>query len=161
MESVALTDILDTKVINKQAKHNGVPLLAPQASSGGTLVLAVPFEKFSEENVGQVPRLWETINAVANFEVNPAIGMDVVHEAVLVDEFCWDVAQFDADVLRLVQRCLKVEVFDVKGDKVSGPAGNDSVEEQLDEVEGGGLGTDVAGICDVLACYDDASVVGV
>ena len=44
--------------------------------------------------------------------------MDVVHEAVLVDEFCWDIAQFDADILRSVQGCLKVKVFDVKGDKL-------------------------------------------
>ena len=102
MESVALTDILDTKVINKQAKHNGAPLMAPQARSGGALVVAVLFETFFEENVGHGPRLWETINSVANFEVNPAIGMDVVHESVLVDEFCWYVAQFDADVLRSV-----------------------------------------------------------
>ena len=62
--------------------------------------------------------MWETINAVDNIEVNPAIGMDVFHEAVLIDEFCWDVAQFDVDVLRLVQVCLKVKVFDVKGDKL-------------------------------------------
>ena len=43
------------------------------------------------------------------YQSNPAIGMDVFHEAVIVDEFCWDVAQFDADVLRSVQGCLKVK----------------------------------------------------
>ena len=44
--------------------------------------------------------------------------MDIVNEAVLVDELCWDVAQFDADVLRSVQGCLEVKVFYVKGDKL-------------------------------------------
>ena len=161
MESVALTDILDTKVINKRAKHNEAPLVAPQARSGWALVVAVLFETFFEGNVGQGPRLWETINSVANFEENPDIGMDVVHEAVIVDELCWDVAQFDVDVLRSVQRCLKVEVFDVKGDKLGAPAGKDAFEEQLDEVEGGGIGPTGAGIFDVLACDGDASVVGV
>ena len=135
--------------------------MAPQARSGGALVVVVIFETFFEENVGQGPRLWETIYAVANFEVNPAIGMEIVHEAVLVDELFWDVTQFYTDVLRLVQGCLKVEVFDVKGEKLGAPAGKDPVEEQLDEVEGGGLGTDVAGIFDVLACDGDASAVGV
>ena len=66
MESVALSDIFDTKVINEQEKHNRSPLVAPQASSGGALVVAVLLETFFEESVGQGPRLWETINAVAN-----------------------------------------------------------------------------------------------
>ena len=161
MESVVLPDILDTKVINKEAKQNGAPLVAPQARSDGSLVVAALFEKFSEENVGQGPRLWETIYAVANFEVNPAIGMEIVHEAVLIDELFWDVAQFYTDVLRLVQGCLRVEVFDVEGDKLGSPVGKDAAEEQLDEVEGGGLGSNVSGIIDVLACNDDASAVGV
>ena len=107
MESVALSDIFDTKVINEQEKHNRLPLVAPQASSGGALVVAVLLETFFEESVGQGPRLWDTINAVTNIKVNPAIGMDVVHEAVLVDEFFWDFTQFDANVLRSVQGCLK------------------------------------------------------
>ena len=53
--------------------------------------------------------MWETIDAVANLEVNPAIGVDVVLEAVFVEKFCWDVAQLDADVLRSVQGCLEVK----------------------------------------------------
>ena len=118
MESVALSDIFDTKVIYEQAKHNGALLMAPQARSGGALVVAMLLETFFEENVAQGPRVWETINAVLNIKVNPAIGMDIVHEAVLIDEFCWDVAQFDADVLRSVHGCLKVNVFDVEGDKL-------------------------------------------
>ena len=105
MKSVALTDILDTKVISKQAKHNGAPLMAPQARSGGALLVDVLFETIFEENVGQGPRLWETINSVASFEVNPAIFIDIVYEAALGDEICWDVAQFDADILWSVQRC--------------------------------------------------------
>ena len=92
--------------------------MAPQARSGGALVVSVLLETFFEENVGQGPRLWETINAIGDLKVNPDVGMDVVHEAVLVDEFCWGVAQFDADVLRSVQGCLKVKVFDVEGDKL-------------------------------------------
>ena len=92
MKSAALPNIFDTKVIDKQAKNNGAPLVLPQARSGGALVVAVFLETFFEENVGQEPRLWETINTVVNLEVNPAIGMDVVHEAVLVDEFCRGVA---------------------------------------------------------------------
>ena len=135
--------------------------MAPQARSSGTLVVAVLVETCFEENVCQGPQLWETINAVADLEVNPAIGVDVVHEAVLVDEFFWDVVQFDADVLRLVQGCLKVNVFDVEGDKLGTLALKDAVDEHLDEIQGGVLGPNVARICDVMACDGDASAVGV
>ena len=37
----------------------------------------------------------------------------------------------------------------------------DAVDEQLDEIQGGGLGPEVAQICDVLYCGGDASAVGV
>ena len=131
--------------------------MAPEARGSRTLIVVVFLETFFEEDVGQGPRVWETINAVANFEVNPAI----LHEAVLVDELCWDVAQFDADLLISVQGRLKVKVFDVEGDKLGALAWKDAVDEQFDEVEGGALGTDVAGICDVLACDGDESAVGV
>ena len=46
MESVELPDVFDTKFINKQSKHNGEPLMAPQARSGGALVVAVLLETF-------------------------------------------------------------------------------------------------------------------
>ena len=55
MESVALPDILDTKVTNKQEKHNGAPLMAPQAGSGGALVVAVLFETFSRRMLARDP----------------------------------------------------------------------------------------------------------
>ena len=118
MDSVALPNIFNTKVIDEQEKHNRGPLVAPQARSGGALVVTMLIETFFEDNVGQGPRLWETIDAVADLEVNPAIGMDVVHEAVFVDKLCCGVAQIDADELRFVQGCLEVKVFDVKGDKL-------------------------------------------
>ena len=57
MESVALSDIFDTKVIDEQAKHNGAPLVALQARSGGSLVVSVLLETFFGENVDQGPRL--------------------------------------------------------------------------------------------------------
>ena len=92
--------------------------MAPQDRSGRALVVAVFLETFFEENVGQGPRLWETIYDVASIELNPAIGIDVVLEAVYVDRFRWGVAQLDADVLRSVQGCLEVKVLDVEGEKL-------------------------------------------
>ena len=55
IESVALPDIFNAKVIDKQAKHKGAPLVAPQARSGGALVVAMFLETFFGENVSQGP----------------------------------------------------------------------------------------------------------
>ena len=55
MESMALPHIFNTKVINKQARQNRAPLVAPQARSCGALVAAMLLETFFGENVGQGP----------------------------------------------------------------------------------------------------------
>ena len=78
MESVAFSHILDTKVINKQAEYNGVPFVAPQVMGGAALVVAVLFETGLKEDVGEGSLLREFIYVIADFEVDPAISMDVV-----------------------------------------------------------------------------------
>ena len=50
MESVELPGIFDTTVINNQEKHNGAPLVAPQARSSGALEVAMLLETFLEES---------------------------------------------------------------------------------------------------------------
>ena len=56
---------------------------------------------------------------------------------------------------------MNVKVIDVEHEKLGAHALKDAVDEQLDKVEGGILGPDISGICDVLACDGDASAVGV
>ena len=60
----------------------------------------------------------ESINAIANFEVDPAVAVDVVQEIVFVYEFLGDVRQHDANVFWSVEWGLEVKVFDVEGDKL-------------------------------------------
>ena len=50
----------------------------------------------------------ESINAIAKFEVNPAVDVDVVEEVVFVDEFLGDVDQLDVDVLWSIKWDLEV-----------------------------------------------------
>ena len=54
--------------------------------------------------------------------------MDVVEEGVFVDEILWHVVQFDADVLRLIGRALKVEVLYVKCNKLCTFCKEDTVQ---------------------------------
>ena len=87
--------------------------------------------------------------------------MNRVHEVVFFDEFFGDIAQFYADILGLVQSCFEVEHFNFKSDKLGAFTGKDAVDQGLDEVEGIGIGSNVAGISDVLACDSDASAIGI
>ena len=57
--------------------------------------------------------------------------MDVVQEIVFVNEFLGDVGQHDTDVLWSVERGLKVEVFDVKGDRLCALPGENTVEDEF------------------------------
>ena len=94
----------------------------------------------------------ESVNAIANFEVDPAVCVDVVKEIVSVNDFLWDVGQHDADVLWSVEWGLEVEVRDVKGDKRRALPGEYAVEYELDEVKGCGLGANVSGVMYVMFC---------
>ena len=87
--------------------------------------------------------------------------MDRVHEVVFLDEFFGDVAQFDVDILGAVQKCLEIDFFNVRSDKLGTFTGKDAVEKELDEVEGSGFYSDISGISDVLACSSDASAIGI
>ena len=103
----------------------------------------------------------EPVNAITKFKVDPAVEVDVVKEIVFVDEFLRDVGQHDADVLWSVEWGLKVKVFDVKGDKLRALPGENTVENEFDEVKRRGLGADVAEVRDVLDGNGDAHAVGV
>ena len=87
--------------------------------------------------------------------------MNIVHGVVFFDEFFGYVAQFDAGILRSVQRWLVVEVFNVKSDKLGALTGKGAVEQKLDEVEGSGQSSDVARTSDVLDCDSDMSAIGI
>ena len=77
------------------------------------------------------------------------------------NELFENVAQFDADILGSVQRCVEVEIVNVKSDTLGAFMGKEDVDQKLDEVEGSSLGSDIAGIIDVLSCNSDASAIGI
>ena len=56
----------------------------------------------------------ESINTIANFEVDPTVDVDVVDEVVFVNELLGDAGQLDVDVLWSVKWGLEVEVIDVR-----------------------------------------------
>jgi hypothetical protein len=56
---------------------------------------------------------------------------------------------------------MKVEVPDIKGDKLCTFPGENAVQEKLDGVEGRRLGPDIARVGDALAGDGDAGAVGI
>ena len=55
--------------------------------------------------------MWESVSAIANFEVDPDVNVDVVQRILFVDELLVDVGQHDADVLWSVEWGLEVKVL--------------------------------------------------
>ena len=52
LDGVVLANIFATKIVNDKSEDDGVPLVAPEARSGGTLVIAMIFEELFKEDVG-------------------------------------------------------------------------------------------------------------
>ena len=65
-----------------------------------------------------------------HFKVDPTIA-DEILMCVFVNEFFRDVGDLDADVFRLVQRCVEIEVFEIKGGKASIGLGEYTVDEEF------------------------------
>ena len=68
------------------------------------------FKEFIREHAG----LGKAVDAAPNLEVDPAVA-GVFEEVVFLCEFVRDVAEFESDVLRAVERGVEVEVADVEG----------------------------------------------
>ena len=91
------------------------------------------------------------MNTITDFKVDPTFDMNKDDDFVSFDELFGDVNQFDLDILGLVRRFLKIEIFNVKNNKLGAFTVKDAVEQELDEVEGSGLCSNVSVISDVLA----------
>ena len=123
---MALFHKLYAEVVNDENKGDGAPLVSPKAWSCVRLEITEGMEPFSEEVVGEFASLFEPIDALVNFKVNPSI-MSEVREAVFVDKFGRDVANLDAHIFRSVKRSAKVEIEDIKGGKSRIGCGEDIV----------------------------------
>jgi hypothetical protein len=93
--------------------------------------------------------LGQAIATLADFEVNPSVMVQTC-QLVFVDELIGDVQDFGANVLRLRHRSLKVEVLKNNGAK-SGPfLREDTVEEELDELQQRCICTHIARVADAV-----------
>jgi len=119
-------------------------------------------ELLGDEVVGKPAGLVDTIDAFPDFEVCPAILGELV-EAVFDNELLWGVVQLDADIFVFVavEGSIKVKLCNVKYCKFGTATKQDTVEEDLDELEGLCRHVDVTRETNAVASNGDGSLVGV
>ncbi len=66
----------------------------------------------SEEIVGKNAGLGKAITALANLKVDPSVTIATL-KVVFLDEFCWNVSNFNVDVLGVWHWSIKVEGLEV------------------------------------------------
>jgi hypothetical protein len=152
------SNIFHTKVIYNEAELNGTPFVAPEARGGFSFVIAFSKKAGSEEIVGQNASLGKAIAASANFEVDPTIPVSS-RKLVLFNEFCWDVCDFDADILRIGHWGIEVEVLEVDGAESRTFAREDTVYQQLEEFKGRGVGADISWVTNTTASNGAAGTI--
>ena len=86
----------------------------------------------------------KAVNAAPNIELDPTV-MGVFEEVVFLCKFVGGVAEFDPNVLGLVERGVEVEVFDVEEGELGAGTREDAVKDEFGEFKGSSWGADVAG----------------
>ncbi len=111
-----------------------------------------------EEIIGKNAGLGKAITALANFEVNPTITLAPL-KFVLLNEFCGNVCNFNADILRVRHRSIEVEILEVNGAETCTWARKHAAEKQLDMLEGHGVGSHITQEADAIATDGDVGAI--
>jgi hypothetical protein len=150
MVEVFKPNIPHPKFINNETELDGMPFLVPEAQGGFSFVIYFSKKVGSEEIVfGKNAGLGKAITALENFKVNPIV-MLTTFKFVLLNEFCWNVCDLNADIVRVRHWGIKVEVFEVNGAEACAWAREHAVEKQLDEFKGHGVGSNITREADAI-----------
>jgi hypothetical protein len=152
------SNIFHTKVIYNEAELDGTPFVAPEARGGFSFIIALCKKAGSEEIVGQNAGLGKAIAAAADFKVDPTAAVST-RKLVFLNDFCWDVCDFDVDILRIGHWGIEVEVLEVDGAESRAFAREYTVEQQLEEFKGCGVGANISQVKDTTASNGDAGMI--
>ena len=89
MAGVLLADIFDSKVVNDERARDRSGFVVPKTRGEVGRFVPVLVEVFFEALVGDDAGLWETVHALADFDVDPPI-LNKREEIVLIDDFLGD-----------------------------------------------------------------------
>ncbi len=105
MVKVFNSNIFNAKIINNQAKLDGMPFVAPKSWHGGSFKTAFSNKVGSKMIVGKDAGLRKTISALENFKVYPTITV-LIQEVVFQDELVWDIRNLDTYIFRIGHGCV-------------------------------------------------------
>ncbi len=80
---------------------------------------------------------------------------------VFLNEFHWDVCDFNADIFKIRHWGIKVEVLEVDGAEARAFAREHTVEEQLEKFEGRHVSADISRVTNTTAPDGDAGTIGI
>jgi hypothetical protein len=80
---------------------------------------------------------------------------------VLLNEFRWNVCNFNAEIFRVRHWSIKVEILEVYGAEMCAWARKHAVEKKLDKFKGRGVGSHVTQKADAIAANGDAGAIGI
>jgi hypothetical protein len=121
---------LHPKVINYEAELDGTPFVVPEAWGGFGLVIFFSKKAGLEEIVGKNAGLGKAITALANLKVDPPVTITTL-KVVILNEFCQNVSNFNADVFGVWYWSIKVEVLEVDGVEMCAWARKHASEKKL------------------------------
>jgi hypothetical protein len=104
--------------------------------------------------------LGQAVAALADFEVNPSDAVQTC-KLVFVNELVGDVQDFDANIFGLGHGHVKVEIFKTNGAKACTFSREYTVEEELEKLQRGCVGTHIARVADAVATNGDLFAVSV
>jgi hypothetical protein len=78
---------------------------------------------------------------------------------VFLNEFRWNVCDFDADILRIRHWGIEVEVLEVDVAESRASARENTIEQQFEEFEGCGVGANIACVTNTTAANGDAGTI--
>ena len=152
------SNIFYTRVIHYEAELDGMPFVVPEARGGFSLIVAFSKKARSEEIVGQNASLGKAVAALANFKVDPTVVVST-HKLVFFNKFSRDVCDYDVDILRIGHWGIKVEVLEVDGAELRAFAREDTVELQLEEFKGWGVGANISWVTNMTTSDGDVGTI--
>ena len=115
MINVVLRSVANAKVVHDESEHDVACLMFEEARSISALIVAMASEVFYESNLRQAAGLWESVHALANFEIDEAA---MFHAVKVVSEHDFVGNHFERDAKILIsrgrERCAQIEICDVK-----------------------------------------------
>jgi hypothetical protein len=135
-----------------------MPSVAPEAWGGFGLVISLSKKVVLEEIVGRNAGLGQAITPLAILEVDTTVTIKTF-KVVLLNEFCRNVSNFNADVFRVRHRSIEVEILEVGGAETCTWAKKHAVEKKLDKFEGSSVGSHVTREAGAIAANGHAGAI--